>query len=601
MKNNHIYEDLSSIPRKSSVFIILIRILFVLLLLYFWKIQIFNHQKFWNKSEENRVREIILSPQRGLILDREDRILAKNNASFKASFIRENTNNLEKSYERVSSLLEIPMEELKKRVERYQSLPDFHPIVVKDNLTAEEVAKVESRKLEFQELIVQAETKRDYPHGAVASHVLGYLQEVSPGELNTDKYKSAQLGDMVGKTGVENQYESLLAGIKGRSLEIVDSMGRPMGEMARREPVKGKDIRLTIDFDLQVLAEELLNKREGAVVILQPRNGEILAMASYPNFDPNRFINRFTPEEWMELVESKAYPLENRAIRGLYSPGSLFKPLIGLAALDAGIINRNTSIHCSGSAVIYGHPFTCWYAPGHGPLNLAGAIQNSCNIYFYNLGKRLGIETIADYCREFGLGTKTGVDLPQEKSGLVPDPEWKKRVRNENWYLGETISVAIGQGPLLVTPMQIAQLTALIANRGKGFMPKVILQVPEKGAEAIQEPSHAELSISHSDFESIIEGMYRAAQPGGTAVASKVEDFSVCGKTGSTQVVSSEVADKLDQDEKLTRTHSWFTGFAPKNKPKVVITVIVEYGGSGGGTAAPIAGQLFKFCKDKYD
>jgi penicillin-binding protein 2 len=600
MKKNRIYEDLSPIPRRSYGFLIFVRVLFVLLLLYFWKIQILDYQKFWNKSEENRIHEIILSPQRGLILDRDGKILAKNNASFKASFIRENTGNLEESYQTVADLLDIELKELKRRMERYRSMPAFHPIVIKDNLTSIEVAKVESRKLECPELIVQSETKRDYPNGTAASHVLGYLQEISPDELKMNEYKSSHLGDMVGKTGIEKQYESLLAGTKGRALEIVDSWGRHMGEMARWEPVKGQDIHLAVDFDLQILAEKLLNHREGAVVMMRPASGEVLAMASYPNFDPNRFINRFTPEEWMELIESRSYPLENRAIRGLYSPGSLLKPVLGLAALDSELIDPNITFHCSGTVVIYGHPFSCWYAPGHGALNLAGAIQNSCNVYFYNLGKKLGIDRIAAYCRDFGLGRHTGIDLPQEKSGLVPDPEWKKRVRNEVWYPGETISVSIGQGPLLVTPLQMAEVTTIISNRGRGVAPKILLPDPVNGPEAI--PNFTEkIDISSSHFESVIEGMFRAANRGGTAAAARVDEFKVCGKTGSTQVVSSDIAYKLGDDEKVTRTHSWFTGFAPRNKPEVVVTVIVEYGGSGGGTAAPIAGRLFEYYKEKYD
>ncbi len=601
MRKSRIYEDLSSIPRRSRLFFIAVRILFVLLLFYFWKIQILDHEKFWNKSEENRVRESILSPQRGLILDREGRILVKNVASFKASFIRENTNNLETSYQKIAAIIDLEQEELRRRVGRYSNLPDFQPVVIKDDLSPDEVAKVESRKLEFPELIVQAETKRAYPYQTLASHVLGYMQEVSSAELKMEKYKSSHLGDMVGKTGVEKQYESRLAGIKGRLLGIVDSTGRLMGEMARREPVKGNDIRLAIDFDMQMLAENVLGEREGAVVVMCPRNGEILAMASFPNFDPNRFINRFTPEEWMELIQSKAHPLENRAIRGLYSPGSLLKPIIGLAALDSGLIYSNTTFYCSGAAVIYGHPFACWHSQGHGTLNLPAAIQHSCNVYFYNLGKILGIRSIADYCRKFGLGGLTGIDLPQEKSGLVPDPEWKQRVRNEAWYPGETISVAIGQGPLLTTPLQMAQTTALISNRGQKVTPRVLLTDSVSGVDVFQEPSPENVNIDQVHFESIIEGMFRAASLGGTAAAAFVKDYDVCGKTGSTQVVGSDIADKLSEGDKLTMTHSWFSGFAPRNNPEIVVTVIVEYGGSGGGTAAPLAGQLFKFYKEKYD
>ncbi|MFO7866856.1 MAG: penicillin-binding protein 2 [Candidatus Aminicenantes bacterium] len=601
IKKNRIYDDLSVLPKRSHVFFILVRILFVIILLYFWKIQILDHQIFWNKSEENRIREILLSPQRGLILDREGRILAKNAASFKASFIRENAENLTESYQRVADLLNMEWEELKRRVERYSSFPSFRPVVIKDNLTPLEVAKMESRKQKFPELIIQAETKRHYPLNESASHILGYLQEISPAELKMEIYNSSQVGDMVGKTGIEKQYESLLRGKKGRAWEIVDSIGRKRGELARTEPVKGKDIRLTIDLDLQILAEELLNEREGAIVVMRPENGEILAMTSYPHFDPNRFINRFTPEEWMELVESKDYPLENRALRGLYSPGSLIKPLIGLAALDSGIISAKTRFHCGGATVIYGHPFSCWYAPGHGALDLTEAIKYSCNIYFYNLGKKLGIQNIADYSRDFGLGALTGIDLPQEISGLVPDSDWKRRVRNEPWYPGETISISIGQGPFLVTPLQMAKVTAAISNRGRQVVPLMLMPEPGNEDRAVPDSDSERMDIPAGHFESVIAGMWRSANRGGTAAAAGVKNFEVCGKTGSTQVIGLEAAEKLGENIKLTRTHSWFSGFAPRDDAKVVVTVIVEYGGSGGATAAPIAGKLFKCFQEKYD
>ena len=601
IEKNRIYEDLSSIPKRSRFFFILVRVLFIVLILYFWKIQILDYQKFWNKSEENRVREIILSPKRGLILDREGKILAKNTASFKASYIRENAGNYKESCMKVSKLLQIEPDELKRRLDRYNSLPDFHPVVIKDNLDVREVAKVESRQREFPELIIQSEAKRHYPYNETASHILGYLQEISPEELKSKKYHSIQLGDMIGKTGIEKQYESFLVGEKGRLLEIVDSLGRNMGEMGRKNPVNGKDIRLSMDLDLQIRVEELLREREGAVVVMRPDNGEILAMASYPNFNPNRFINRFTPQEWLELVESRDYPLENRAIRGLYSPGSLFKPLVGLAGLDTRTINRNTCFHCAGAVVIYGHSFSCWHGPGHGTLNLEGAIRNSCNVYFYQLGKRLGISPIAEYSRKFGLGELTGIDLPQEKAGLVPDPEWKRQIRNQPWYPGETISVAIGQGPLLVTPIQIAKFTAIISNRGREVVPHLLLSAEKNESPSGSHPASGNFDIPAGHFENIINGMWKAANQGGTAWASRVKNFDVCGKTGSTQVVSRETADKLDEAEKLTRTHSWFSGFAPKNDPEVVVTVIVEYGGSGGGTAAPLAGEIFKLFKEKYD
>jgi penicillin-binding protein 2 len=569
MINSKIYEDLSLVFSRARMAFIVVKILFVILILYFWKLQILDFQMFWQKSEANRIREIVVPPQRGLIRDRNGVVLAKNIASFKASLIRENCKDYEESCLRISELLDLEPAVLKERVDKYRSLPLFQPIVVKDNLTYEEVARIKSRQYELPELIVQSEPKRNYPFGTLASHVLGYLQEISPAEMEMDQYKNRRLGDLIGKTGLEKQYEDSLVGTEGKVLGIVDSFGREIGEVSKVEPIRGNEIHLTLDFDLQKKAEEILEGKEGAVVVMKPETGEILAMASYPNFDPNKFISRFTPEEWVDLINSPKHPLENRTTRGLYAPGSLFKPSMLLAGLDLRAVNDSTSFVCRGSIIIYGHPFSCWKRGGHGVVNLYSAIQHSCNIYFYQLGKRIGIEEIARYARVLGLGSPTHIDLPGEKVGLVPDPEWKKRVRDEPWYPGETISVSIGQGPLLVARQQ------------------------EK--TGIRSP------IPEVYFEKVVQGMWQSVNDRGTGALARVRGFDVCGKTGSAQVVSTATAEKLAQLKREIKTHSWFTGFAPKDKPEIVVSIIVEYGGGGGAISAPSARELFELYKAKYD
>jgi penicillin-binding protein 2 len=588
--------------RARGAFIV-IKILFLLLILYFWKLQILDFQVFWQKSEANRIREIVVPPQRGLIRDRNGVVLAKNIASFRASLIRENCRDYEESCARISKLLDLEPEVLKERVDKYKAHPLFLPIVIKDNLTYEEVSRIKARQYELPELIVQSEPKRNYPFGTLASHVIGYLQEISPAEMEMDRYKTRRMGDLIGKTGLEKQYDDRLVGMDGKILEIVDSIGREIGEVSKVDPIRGNEIHLTLDFDLQKKAEEILAGREGAIVVMKPDTGEILAMASYPNFDPNKFINRFTPEEWVDLINSPEYPLQNRSIRGLYSPGSLFKPCMLLAGLDQGVVNDSTAYTCRGSAIIYGHPFACWKAEGHGPVNLYSAIQHSCNIYFYQMGKRLGIEQIAHYARTFGLGSPTHIDLPGEKTGLVPDPVWKKRVRDEPWYPGETISVSIGQGPLLVTPLQIAVLTSQIANRGVRVTPYLYLKEVQEGEDITrrQEITNIRSSIPEVYFEKVVQGMWQSVNDRGTAVLARIRDFDVCGKTGSAQVVSTATAEKLAKQEREIKTHSWFSGFAPKTKPEIVVSIIVEYGGGGGATAAPSARELFALYREKYD
>jgi penicillin-binding protein 2 len=561
---------------------------------FFWKVQILDHKKYWRQSEANRIREIIIPPQRGLIKDRNGKILASNIASFQVAIIRENCRDIDQSYEKIAQLLQLESSVLKERIDKYRFLPAFQPIVIKEDLNLEEVSQVKARQAEFPELVIQSEPKRSYLHETFAAHVIGYLQEISPEEIR-QSHRARRPGDLVGKTGIEREYEDILVGKEGHVLEIADSLGRRMGEISRIEPIPGQDINLSLDFAIQSRAEELLEGREGALVAMKPKTGEILALASYPTFDPNKFINRFSPEEWLALLRDPEYPLENRAIRGLYAPGSIFKLVMALGALDSRVINEWQTYYCSGSTLIYGHPFACWFKGGHGSMNLSNGIKNSCNIYFYQVGKAMGIEEIARYSRMLGLGSLTGIDISGEKPGLVPDPDWKKKARDEPWYPGETISVSIGQGPLQVTPLQIATSTALIANRGRGVVPFLFRK------RTPDETLASRADIQESTFDKVITGMWRSVNDEGTGRAAKVQGFDVCGKTGSTQVISRKTAEKLGEDEKIVKTHSWFSGFAPKDDPEIVVTILVEYGGMGGSTAAPLAREIFSLYWENYD
>lgn len=609
MKQEKIYEDLFPVLRRARLIFILVVIFFIFLILNFWKVQILEHEEFWEKSEANRMREIALPYQRGLILDRGGVILANNRASFRVSLIRENCEDYDKSCRKVSQLLNIEEQVLKERIKKYESLPLFRPIVIKENLTFDEVAMIEARKLELPELVLQSEPKRFYPFKSLAAHIIGYLQELSPEEMKRDVYRQRLLGDLVGKTGIEKQYETALVGNPGRLIEVVDSLGRGKEEYARHEPLKGKDLTTTLDFDIQKEAEGLLEGKEGAIIVMDVRNGEILALASYPNYDPNKFINRFTSEEWLDLVNSPEFPLENRAIRGQYSPGSVFKLVMALGALDLGVITDEDTFVCRGETTIYNQPFSCWREEGHGKIGFYDAIRHSCNIYFYNLGKEMGIEEISQYARMLGLGAKTGIDLPGEKVGLVPDPDWKLRVKNEPWQKGETISVSIGQSFMLVTPIQIAAHTALIANRGIRITPHLFKSLSTSEGERNREyniPSSHTVNIDPSIFEKVIQGMWQVVNEQGTGWAAMVSGYDVCGKTGSTQLISEDKSEeaeeeKKEEEEEEIKTHSWFTGFAPRDNPEIVVTVLVEYGGMGGATAAPLARRLFNLYRKKHD
>ncbi len=609
MKQEKIYEDLYPILRRARLIFVFVVVFFIFLILNFWKVQILDHEKYWARSEANRMREIALPYQRGLIIDREGIILANNEASFRVSLIRENCDDYDKSCRKIARLLNIEEPVLKERIGKYASVPLFKPIVIKENLSLEEVAMIEARKLELPELILQSEPKRFYPFGSLAAHIIGYLQELSPEEMKKDIFRERPLGDLVGKTGIEKQYETALVGDHGLLVEVVDSLGRGREEVARSAALKGQDLTITLDFDIQKEVENLLQEREGAIIVMDVRTGEILALASYPNYDPNKFISRFTSEEWLDLVNSPEFPLENRAIRGLYSPGSVFKLAMALGALDLEIANEETTFICRGETTIYNHPFSCWREEGHGEMGFYDAIRHSCNIYFYNLGKEMGIEEISRYARMLGFGAPTGIDLPGEYVGLVPDPQWKEENKNEPWQKGETISVSIGLSFLLVTPIQIATHTALIANRGIRVTPHLFGSLSSNGVERENRfnfPSSQAVNIDPSIFEQVIQGMWQAVNDQGTGWAAMVSGYDVCGKTGSTQLVSKdrseeEAKEEGEEEEEEVKTHSWFTGFAPRDNPEIVVTVLVEYGGMGGTTAAPLARKLFNLYRKKYD
>jgi len=590
-----IYEDLSQLIKRSRLTLIIFSLILFLILAFYWKIQILDHQKYWKMAEANRLRSLPLPAPRGLIYDRQRIILADNQPSFKVSLLRESIKNDSQTIERVSQLLNLKTEELKARIDRYRWLQTYGPVIIKDNLKLEEVALIEARREEFPELQLQVEPRRYYPFETTAAHVLGYLQEVSPEEMKGNPHKKWRGGEMIGKAAVEKQYDDYLTGQDGQLLETVDSLGRSLGEVNRIEPIKGRDLVLSIDLDLQKKAEGLLEGKEGAIIVLDSGSGECLAWVSSPSYDPNRFITRFSPEEWLSIINDPARPLENRVIRGQYSPGSIFKVVTALTSLETGLITDRTAFFCSGSINLYGKDFACWFKPGHGLLSLPEALKNSCNIYFYQLGRRLNVDTIARYARTLGLGQITGVDMPGEKEGLIPSSDWKKKTQGEAWYPGETISVAIGQGPVLVTPLQVAALTACLANRGIRVKPRVTRLEGKMG------PVKDKTGINPETFEKIIEGMWRSVNDGGTGHGAYQPGFDICGKTGSTQVISREKAERMiKRGEEPAKTHSWFTGFAPRYQPQVVVTVLVEFGGMGGQTAAPIAGEMFKLYREKY-
>jgi penicillin-binding protein 2 len=568
----------------------LLRIVIVLVFLgmglKLWHLMIVRHQHFEELAQHNQIRTVPLVAPRGPILDREGRVLADSISAFNLLLYRDEAPDLVESERFLVERLGVDRETYRERLGEAVGYLSFRPLLVKENLSMEEMALVLSHRAEHPEFKLVEQPRRLYRYGELAAHVFGYVGEVSRAELDSGEYSYLKAGDVVGKAGIERVYNRRLTGADGHSRGLVNSFGKVLGELSRVDPRSGEALRLTLDLDLQRVAEEELTDRPGAVLAIDPRTGHVLALASRPAFDPNAFAVRITRRQWLELTENPDHPLQNRAIQNTFSPGSIFKLVMAMAGLELGVIDANTSFYCNGAVILYGHRFRCWREGGHGFMRLPEAIQQSCNVYFYLLGQRLGIENIAAFSRKLGLGNPTGIDLRGEAAGLVPSPDWKRRMTGQPWYPGETISVAIGQGPVNVTPAQLARAVGALAT---GRVPRLTL-VDDGGDGRATAPA---LGFSAENLRVVRQGMWKAVNEWGTGRSARVEHFDVCGKTGTAQTISRQALERLSEKERERfEPNAWFVGFAPREEPEIVVVVIVQRGGSGGGEAAPIAGKI---------
>jgi penicillin-binding protein 2 len=582
-------DDLRSVTRRVEIARMAALILLGAIAVAYWVIQIVRGDYYFTLSENNRLRSVAITAARGFILDRHGAILAENAPAYTLYLYRRETKDLDASTNFIVNLLGLSRDDVEKKIARYRSYYDFLPIVIAENLTIGEVAAVEARAPEHPEFAISVGQRRVYEQGPLAAHVLGYLAEASPDQIQQagNRYR---LGEWVGQKGVESAYQELLAGQDGERRVIVDSFGHEIAEESRVDALPGRNLTTTLDLGLEKVAEEAFKNRVGSIVALDPRTGEILALYSSPGYDPNLFAQRISTSDWTALMSNPDHPLQNRAIQNMYSPGSVFKIFMAYAGLQSGLITPDTRVFCPGFARFYGRTFRCWKKDGHGWMSLRQAIAQSCDVYFYTLGNRLGIDRIAAAAKAFGFGSPTGVDLPYEKRGLVPSELWARTIRRARWYPSETISVSIGQGPLLMTPLQMARATAGLAEGGVLATPHLFLRSddPRTGETLQYVPEiHRSVEIPSDIVDVIKDGMYGAVNaPGGTAYASRIPGISVCGKTGTSQVVSFGVRSSLPYQY---RDHAWFTAFAPKDDPRIVVTVFVEHGGHGASAAAPIA------------
>ncbi len=568
-------------------------VIFLLLAARLWQLQIIQGAGFAEQAERNRVRQVTLVAPRGTILDRNHTPLVENRPSYNILLYREFAKDLARTGSFLVEKLGIDPGDLEGILKRSRSTPLYRPLVVKEDVGMEEISVVEAHRLDHAEIQLGPQPRRLYRYGGLAAHVLGYVGEVSDGELQAAVFPEAAAGDIVGKSGAERFYNKLLTGKDGRKRVLVDSLGRETGLMDRVEAQIGGELKLTLDLNLQLTAEALLRDKVGVIVAMDPRSGEILAMASSPAFDPNRFASRLSPAEWEDLLSHPEHPLQNRAIQNAYPPGSIFKLIVAEAGLASGAVEDFTRVHCSGAASYYDHTFRCWASGGHGLVDLGTAISRSCNIFFYEIGRRIGIEKLADHAGLLGLGQRTGVDLPGEKAGVMPSPEWKRRVRGTKWYAGETISVSIGQGAVTTTPIQLLRAVSALATGGRLVTPHILLSAEGMPGGRPAWPEK-QLAVAEENARKIREGMWAGVNEWGTGNKAAVSGLDVCGKTGTVQVMSAERKKELAKDVREYENHSWFVGFANRDNPEIAVVVFVEHGGGGGAVSAPLAREIFE-------
>lgn len=552
------------------------------LALAFWFVQVVQGSHYRELAENNRLRRLPVEAPRGTIVDRHGRVLVENLPAYNLLLDRSRGDDLAASLDFAAQVLARPRGELEQLLVRYRGVPLFQPVLLAENLSFTEVARFRVAELEHPEFDVEAAHRRLYRLGPHAAHLLGYLGEARPEEL-THQGTGLAPGDWVGRRGIERAFDQRLRGVDGERIVVVDSRGQPIAEHGRQFGQPGEQLRLTLDGDLQQQAERLLAGQVGAIVALDPRDGAIRALVSSPAYDPNLFARRLGAEQWRELVENPRHPLQNRALQSAFPPGSVFKTIVAVAALAEGVATPQRTVWCPGSAEHYGRRFHCWKRGGHGRVDLEGALERSCDVWFYEIGRDLGIERIAAWARRFGLGAASGIDLEGERSGLVPDEAWSRRVRNHPWYPGETISVAIGQGALLATPLQVAVAIAAVANGGRLVTPHLL-----EGGGKPPRP----IDVSPAALAPVRSGLWRVVNAGGTAAAVRLPGIEIAGKTGTSQVVSHEAWQDTSNLPWEQRNHAWFASYAPAAAPELVIVVFVEHGGQGSRVAAPIAKDL---------
>src|SRR6266568_3825754 len=591
-------EKVSAIRLTAAQYIILG--IFLILAYGLWRLQVMQSDYYSLAAEKNRIRNVPVLAPRGKILDREGRTIVDNYPSFSALLLRDSSRDLVGDADLIAQGLHLDANEVKARIRRFASMPQYQPIFLKEDITPDELQFIEAHRNELPELDTIMAHRRLYPRNGFMAHLIGYVGEVSEDMLNQPQFELYNSGDVVGISGVERQYNTLLMGKNGSRQALVDSRGREVERLGETDAVPGKQLRLTIDIDLQIAAEEALAGKNGAIVAMDPRTGEILAMASGPTFDPNDFAVHVSRDEWNKLVTDPDKPLLNKAIQAQLAPGSTFKIIMSVAGWQEGLA-QTLHVNCTGGAEFYGRRFGCWVKGGHGAVDLEKAIYQSCDVFFYTLAEKLGIDRIAKYATDLGLGQKTGIDLPNEVSGVMPSEQWKIRNFKQKWFAGETISVGIGQGAVAITPVQLLRAIGAIASGGVLRRPHITnpTDLPPNVIPASATSDEVKVSIDPKNWEIITDAMANVVNPGGTAALSHLQGIDFAGKTGSAQTISNALKAKLGAMGKSKfKDNGWFAGVEPRRNPEIVVCALLEEG-EHGYLAARTAAQVIKAYVEK--
>ncbi len=587
---------------RVTVIGVIITLLFSLLGSRLWYLQILNGKDYEEISQGNRIRLVPQAAPRGVIYDRNGVALADNRPAYQLQLIREDTRNLEQTLQNLSNALQIPYASLRKKVHDNRSQAPFKPIILDEDLGYRKAVIVETYQEDFPGISIVIQSRRFYPHNKIASHLLGYVGVRSEEQENALPKNQDRSGLIIGQAGMELLNNEILIGKDGGKQIEVDNVGRELRILNKPvNPISGDDLYLTIDTRLQKFVHTTMQGQSGAVVVMRPKTGEILAMASFPNFNPNLFAAGISRKNWNRLTNNPDHPLENKAIQGAYPPGSPFKLVTGYAGLDMGVINEYTTYVCNGFYYLKGRrtPYKCWSweRGGHGIVDIRKAVQMSCNVFFYQVAQEIGVDRLHDYAKKFGFGLATRINLPNEKQGLVPSEAWKLNTFGERWYRGETPPVSIGQGYLSATPMQLINFINIIANNGMGVQPQLVMN-----RESLPVPKP--LGFNKEYLQLLREGMVLAVnERGGTARVSQSEKMLIAAKTGTAQVVSHKTTKNWDKQKKSLRAfqnHAWFVAFGPAENPEISVAVLVEHGGGGAKAAGPVAKKIFDYYIENF-